>query len=169
MRRSSIARLERLHPMLRVPEASPGSREVVDRRKPEIAEHWRTEALYEHHSTEAQKLSMDLALLYHRDVFCEGGIWAGTWVELTGSGVWKFRTTGEVPTRRFLFHGNYRSLKVAPDLARMLLRRDVGQPVPEPWATSAPPAPRVLAPNWPGFSEHDPVEFEPLDIPVMTE
>ena len=180
MRRAIAGRLERLHPILWVPEVSAGAGAAADRQDPEVAAHWRAEAYYERFSTEAQRLSMQLSLLYHRDVFCENGMWAGTWVELTAAGTWKFRFDGNAPSRRFLFHGNYRSLKVAPDLARMLLRRDVGQPVPEPladapppvpepFADAPPPAPVVQALNWPGFAEHDPIEFDPLDIPLLTE
>lgn len=125
-----MRRLERLNAMLRVPEVSRGKAAPVDESNPEIAKHRQTEAYYERHSTEAQRLSMDLSLLYHRDVFCEGGIWPGTWVELTAAGKWVFRTD-RPPSRRFLFHGDYRTVKISPDLGRMLLQRDQGQPVPE--------------------------------------
>ena len=167
-----MRRLERLNAMLRVPEVSRGKAAPVDESNPEIAKHRQTEAYYERHSTEAQRLSMELALLYHRDVFCEGGIWAGTWVELTAAGTWMFRVDGQAPSRRFLFHGNYRSLKIAPDLAQKMLQRDRGQPVPE----------RLVPVAWPsamderqstefmlGLREHDPVEVAPLDITVLTE
>ena len=163
-----MRRLKRLNAMLRVPEVSRGKAAPVDESNPEIAKHRQTEAYFERHSTEAQRLSMELALLYHRDVFCEGGIWAGTWVELTAAGIWMFRVDGHAPSRRFLFHGNYRSLKVAPDLGRMLLRRDQGQPVPEvtrPAAVDKCQSAEFML----GLREHDPVEVAPLDITVLTE
>ncbi len=168
--RRSVARLERLNPMLRVPEVSAGDAGPADAGNPDVVAHRRNEAYLERRSTEAQRLSMELALLYHRDVFCEGGIWEGAWVELTHDRRWVHRVDGQAPSRRFLFHGNYRSLKVAPDLGRMLVRRDRDQPVPASGYTAA----LEQSTDWgagfvAGLKDHDPVEFKPLDIPVMTE
>ena len=168
--RRGVARLERLNPVLRVPEVSAGDAGPADAGNPDIVAHRRNEAYLERHSTEAQRLSMELALLYHRDVFCEGGLWEGTWIELTHDRRWVHRVDGQAPSRRFLFHGNYRSLKVAPDLGRMLVRRDRDQPVPASGHTAAP----EQSTDWgagfmAGIQDHDPVEFKPLDIPVLTE
>jgi hypothetical protein len=142
MNRAALRRLERLHPILRVPETAPGPVEI-DPAHPGIRAGRRIEARYEREPTGAQRLSLALAHHYRRDVFCEGNLQEGRWAEELPDGQVGYHH-GD-PSRAYLTGGRYRALKVAPDVARRVLDRDRDMPVPQAWR---PPAEERAVEEW---------------------
>lgn len=147
---AALRRLERLNPILHVPEVAPGPIEI-DPNHPGIRAGRRIEARYERESTGAQRLSRDLAHLYRRDVFCEGNLQEGRWAEELPDGRVGYRY-GD-PSRGYLVDGRYRALKMAPDVARRVLDRDKDAPPAQAWHPELEKPPEVAAWKMPTLVE----------------
>lgn len=116
----------RRNPIFDIPEVSPGPLpdEVVAAmdRNPAVKAARMFEQNTVSRATGEQRLSRDLAALYRRDVFSDGGIPAGVYVELLPDG----RCIGRrgVPPRGHMLNGPWKKMKVAADVAVVLLERD---------------------------------------------